>query len=128
MSHYQPFMSITFWNDKLGCNWVKWSMLLRLSAVFFYFVHFFTVKNFNTISLMLINIPTFSVNNINISKHFISVILLHVIILVPFLKNFYWSIVDLQCCVSFRCTAKWMSYTYTYTHFFCFWFFSHVGR
>ena len=27
-----------------------------------------------------------------------------------FLVN--WSIVDLQCYVSFRCTAKWVSYTY----------------
>ena len=26
---------------------------------------------------------------------------------------FNWSLVDLQCCVSFRCTAKWFSYTYT---------------
>ena len=33
------------------------------------------------------------------------------------LKNkFYWSLVDLQCYVSFRCTAKWISYTYTYIH------------
>ena len=35
-----------------------------------------------------------------------------------FLYNFYWDIVDLQCCVSFRCTAKWISYTYTYIHSF----------
>ena len=26
--------------------------------------------------------------------------------------SFYWSIVDLQCFVSSRCTAKWFSYTY----------------
>ena len=23
-----------------------------------------------------------------------------------FFKNFYWGIADLQCCISFRCTAK----------------------
>ena len=32
----------------------------------------------------------------------------------PFSKN--WSIVNLQCCVSFRCTAKWFSYIYIHTH------------
>ena len=29
--------------------------------------------------------------------------------------NFYWSRVDLQCCVNFRCTAKWISHTYTHS-------------
>ena len=33
---------------------------------------------------------------------------------------------DLQCCVSFTCTAKWVSYIYTYMHSF-FRFFSHIG-
>ena len=36
-----------------------------------------------------------------------------------FLINFfYWNIVDLQCCISFRYTAKWFSYTYTNIHSF----------
>ena len=37
---------------------------------------------------------------------------------------FYWRIVNFQCCVSFRCTAKWFSYTYTYLFFG---FFSIIG-
>ena len=31
-----------------------------------------------------------------------------------FLKIFYWIIVNLQCCVSFKCIAKWFSYAYIY--------------
>ena len=39
----------------------------------------------------------------------------------PFLKNFlefYWSMVDLQSCVSFEYTAKWISYKHTYIYSF----------
>ena len=30
----------------------------------------------------------------------------------------YWTIVHLQCCISFRHTAKWLSYTYMYIYSF----------
>ena len=31
-----------------------------------------------------------------------------------FLINFCWSLVALQCCASFYCTAKWINYRFTY--------------
>ena len=39
-------------------------------------------------------------------------------------KNFYWSIVDLECCVNFCCIAKWLSCTHAYNLFYSFslWF------
>ena len=38
--------------------------------------------------------------------------------------NFYWSIFSIQWFVSFRCTAKWISYTYIHSFFG---FFPHIG-
>ena len=38
----------------------------------------------------------------------------HLLFVVFLVFIFYWSIVVLQHCVSFRSTAKWISYTYTY--------------
>ena len=43
------------------------------------------------------------------------------------LFHFYWSIVALQCCFSFYCTEKWISYTYTYIPSF-FGYPSHLGH
>ena len=46
-------------------------------------------------------------------KPFPDIRLCHLFIFLIF--NFFnWSIVDLQYCVSFRCTAKWFSYIYIY--------------
>ena len=33
---------------------------------------------------------------------------------IMYLFTYYWSVIDLQHCVSFRCTAKWFSYIYVY--------------
>ena len=44
--------------------------------------------------------------------------LIALIIFLNLIFILYWSIVDLQCCISFRHTAKWFSYTYTYTYSF----------
>ena len=41
---------------------------------------------------------------------------------------FYWSIINLQCCISFKYTPKWFSYLYAlYIYIFFFKFFSIVG-
>ena len=39
-------------------------------------------------------------------------------------KIFYWSLVDLPCCIWFWCTAEWLSHTYIYSFSYSFplWF------
>ena len=58
---------------------------------------------------------------------FTGVILFVEALLFFFIFILYWSMVDLQHCISFRCMAKWFSYIYTYicTNFFKFFF--HAG-
>ena len=40
---------------------------------------------------------------------------LNFFVCLSFFYNFYYSKIDLQCCVSFKCTATWISYTCTCT-------------
>ena len=49
--------------------------------------------------------------------------ILYWIIILDYIGLYYYigfilDYIDLQCCVSFRCTAKWFSYTYTHIHSF----------
>ena len=63
---------------------------------------FVTSWDFMTLRKLCVN-PLHS--NTNFKLHFLKI-------------NSYWSMVDLPCCISFCCTAKWVSYTYTYIHCF----------
>ena len=49
--------------------------------------------------------PSFTPHHLRSVWHHILFILLE-----PPLKKCYWNIVDLQCCASFRCAAKWITY------------------
>ena len=47
--------------------------------------------------------------------HSLSSALGYICNLIFYFKTFYWCIFDLQCCLSSRWTAKWISYTFIYS-------------
>ena len=71
----------------------------KLHWVIFFFMLKISYLNFSNFSCFWFSLPV----------HF------------TFLKKFYWSIVFLQCFVSFKCAAKWLLYIYS------FFFRSHIG-
>ena len=92
-----------------------------------YFSSFWTSNNANV--SMLDVVPEFSLNsffeflkNVQLGRFPLFCLLIHSsvsfsLILIPFgvffKTNFYWSMVALQCCVSFRCAANWINYIHS---------------
>ena len=60
----------------------------------------------------------------NVEGSFLSTLRFKLLWFLMSLYFFHWSRVDLQCCVIFRYTAKWIIYIYIYTIFI---FFSFIG-
>ena len=54
--------------------------------------------------------------------------ILHAVRFIYLFLIFYWREGDLQCCVSFRCTIKWISYVYTCISSSFLRFFSHISH
>ena len=69
----------------------------------------FVINTFWILCMVLKNIHYFTCSLQQFSQH-------HLLI-------FYWSIADLQCCISFRCATKWTRYTCIHSLRF----FSHIG-
>ena len=66
-------------------------------------------KGFYFFFLLLSRLSFFS------KYHSLSSALGYICSLIFYFKTFYWCIVDLQCCLSSRWTAKWISYTFIYS-------------
>ena len=104
---------LMFW-----CRFYKWDagphkgsvLIVVFVAILSSSLATYTHPHIQIYTLYYTQLPTvFSVFNIYLLVIFVFIIFKIFVL--------YWNRVDLQCCVSFKCTAKWFSYTYTYILF-----------
>ena len=119
------YLSGRTWASEASGTWVsKWECGLPAKRLV-RFLH--SVKYFNCDSVVNFFIRTFTWGLkgspwVSLEVSFEDISLCCVRVKKKIIQNniylFFWNIVDLQWSVSFWCTAKWFSYTFTYIHSF----------
>ena len=108
----------------------KWTLcLVTLNIRNYYssFVKFLPVKNKSKISVLIEFLENNLEKNKNRNRSCVKIVIFQVIMVFFFSKyvfiilsyhfcSFYWNTVNLQGCVSFKCTAKWFRYIYIYIY------------
>ena len=115
-----PEPAIHVWQRNRGSGPFSWlllfcSMCFPISLLVFLNLYIFIGKAiFFNIQKFLFRIPhTWTNPNVNYWQRMNKYFVIH-----SFIKIFYFSMIDLQYCVSFRCVAKWIRYTHTYIYSF----------
>ena len=82
-----------------------------------YFCSTLSVWNLSILlSVVVVDLLLYGVYFIFLNRQFTFLFYCGWVVSCFFFINFYWRIVDLQCCITFYCTSQWISYTYTYIH------------
>ena len=97
---------------------------ISLSMIISWFIH--VAANGNISFFFMTNTPFHSICHIFVIHSFVNghldclaIINSAAIIYLLFsIKIFYWSIINLQYCVNFRCTAQWFNYIYSFSNYF----------
>ena len=128
---FGPWHCVIDW----GCHKGKLLVFVYLSCIWTPYETFLVVTLFQLVLLMGIFAPFLSSDALqfgsvsSLRSGFFSFLFIFIKWILPYCLlsqilfyfifiNFYWSVVALQYCVSFYCTAKQISYMYTYIPYF----------